>query len=206
MNDGHTLDKDSIRAAYDADVERRDAMVPAKWRTDIVDTFLARLPDGARVLELGCGTGQLARHVADAGFSVSAIDLSPGNIAAATARGVDARVADFSDLPFEDNSFDAAFAVQSLIHVPKGDLPDVHREIRRILTDGSILLSVTWGGESHEGPVEDEWLDPPRYFAFHTDEELLEIERPGFDVVDLSIVIATEHGAMRAQALTLEAS
>lgn len=205
MNNGYTLDKDSIREAYDADVERRDAMTPAKWRTDIIDAFLSRLPDDARVLELGCGTGQLAAHVVRAGFALSAIDLSPGNVAATADRGIEAKVADFSDLPYADGTFDAAFAVQSLIHVPKDDLPDVHREIRRVLTDGSVLLSVTWGGESHEGPVEDEWLDPPRYFAFHTDDELLAIERPGFEVVDMSIVMATEHDDMRAQVLTLTA-
>ena len=74
--------KDDLVAAYDSDVERRNAMTPAVWRTDIVDRFTesARELDAESVLELGCGTGQLARYVADKGFDVVAIDLSPENV------------------------------------------------------------------------------------------------------------------------------
>ncbi len=99
--------KDDLRKAYDADVERRAAMTPSSWRTNIVDSYIADLTaQGATsVLELGCGTGQLARYVSDAGFEVTAIDLSPANVKATHARGVEALEADFADLPFAENSF-----------------------------------------------------------------------------------------------------
>ena len=196
----------SLRTAYDADVERRDAMTPAAWRTDVIDGFLDRVPDRrSRVLELGCGTGQLAAHVAARGFSVTAIDLSPGNVEAARARGIDAMVADFASLPFPNGSFDGAFAMQSLIHVTTEDLPAVHAEARRVLVDRAPMTTITWGGDRHEGTLEDEWLDPPRFFNFFPDDEFLEIPRPGFEIVDLSIVTATEHDDLRAQVLTLQA-
>ena len=59
--------KDDLVAAYDSDVERRNAMTPAEWRTDIIDRFAesARALGAESVLELGCGTGELARYVAD---------------------------------------------------------------------------------------------------------------------------------------------
>ena len=200
-----TLDKEALSRAYDADVDRRNAMVPAAWRTDIIDDLLARLGEGAHVLELGCGTGQLAAYAQAKGFDVTAIDLSPGNVAATAARGIEAHVADFGSLPFASGSFDAAFAMQSFIHVPTGDLPGVHAEARRVLKADGYLTTITWGGERHEGPLDDEWLDPPRYFNFFPDDEFLRVERPGFDVIDLAIVNATEHDDLRAQVLTLRA-
>lgn len=199
--------KADLRAAYDADAERRDAMTPAPWRTAIVDDFLARArSEGATsVLELGCGTGQLARHAVDAGFALTAIDLSPGNVAAARRRGVDAIEADFADLPFADASFPAAFAFQSIIHVPHRELPGVMAEVRRVLADGALFLAVVWGGDRHSGPIEHEWLHPPRYFSFYPDDEIRSFEFPGFAWVDFSIRTDTEDSDLRAQVLLLRA-
>ncbi|MEE8457093.1 MAG: hypothetical protein V3S28_03510 [Acidimicrobiia bacterium] len=57
--------KDELKVAYDADVVRRDAMTPATWRTDILDQFVEdiRSKDAHSVLDLGCGTGQLAKYL-----------------------------------------------------------------------------------------------------------------------------------------------
>ena len=59
------------------------------------------------LLEIGAGSGHSAAFFAGEGFNVAAIDLSPLNIERCEAKGLDARVADFADLPFPDGSFDA---------------------------------------------------------------------------------------------------
>lgn len=153
--------KHDLRRAYDADVERRGAMTPATWRTDIVDRFAADMDEADlhSILDLGCGTGQLARRLLDLGLDVTAIDLSPENVAATVDRGVHARVADFASLPFSDNTFDAALAMNSLLHVPPNEFPGVLTEIARILRPGSLLLIIVWGGTDQQGPIDDEWLD-----------------------------------------------
>jgi SAM-dependent methyltransferase len=198
--------KEKLRTAYDADVERRNAMTPAPWRTDLIDRYSNPLLQGnaRHVLELGCGTGQLASHMSDLGLIVTAVDLSPANVAAARARGIDAVEADFADLPFDDASFDAAFAVHSLIHVPNDELPDVFVEIRRVLRQGTNLLMVVWGGERHEGAFEHEWLDPPRYFSFYTDEQVLALDTPGFEL-DSFETFEVDESELHVQALTLKA-
>lgn len=154
--------KDELRLAYDADVVRRDAMTPATWRTDILDQFAEdiRSRDAHSVLDLGCGTGQLAKYLADQDFDVAAIDLSPGNVDATRSRGVIAEVADFASLPFPDKSFDAAFAMNSLLHVPPEELSGVLTEISRVLVQGATLLIVVWGGSTQQGSIDREWLDP----------------------------------------------
>jgi SAM-dependent methyltransferase len=200
--------KNDLVAAYDADVERRDAMSLAGWRIEVTDTFAGRLnANGTEsVLELGCGTGQLAQYVSTLGFDVTAIDLSPGNIVAARARGVTAEVADFASLPFPDDSFDAALAVNSLLHVPPDELQGVLAEIARVLHSGATLTVVVWGGATRVGAVDDEWLDPPRYFASYTDDDLLAIETPGFTRFSFeTLPSVTEAQEFYPQILTLTA-
>jgi SAM-dependent methyltransferase len=200
--------KRDLVAAYDADVERRNAMIPATWRTEIVDEFASDLAtNGAKaVLELGCGTGQLAQYLGTLDLDVTAIDLSPGNVKAAMDRGVTAEVADFASLPFPDNTFDAALAVNSLLHVPPDELHEVLIEIARVLRRGATFMIIVWGGATREGTVEDEWLDPPRYFSSYTDDDLLALETPGFDHLTFEVLPSVEEGGdLYPQVLTLTA-
>jgi SAM-dependent methyltransferase len=187
--------KHDLVMAYDADVERRDAMTPAQWRIDTMDTFARSLEaENARaVLELGCGTGQLAQYFSTLGFDVRD-------------RGVTAEVADFASLPFPKATFDAAFAVNSLLHVPPAELRDVLSEIARVLRPGAVFMIVVWGGATREGTVGDEWLDPPRYFASYTDDDLLALETPGFTLAAFETLPAVEEGHdLYPQILTLTA-
>ena len=178
-------------------------MAPAQWRLEVATAFATRL-EGGRTIELGCGTGQLARYLADSGLTVTAIDLSPANVEATRARGVDAIEADFADLPFDDASFDGAFAMHSLLHVPEDELGDVFREIRRVVQPRSPFLMVVWGGVRHEGPFAHEWLDPPRYFSLYTDEQIIALDKPGFELEEFE-TIDTDESELHAQVLTLRA-
>ncbi|MFV1970243.1 MAG: methyltransferase domain-containing protein [Acidimicrobiia bacterium] len=201
--------KDDLARAYDSDVERRGAVTPDTWRTDIVDRFANDIRAvGARsVLELGCGTGQLARHLADQDFDVTAIDLSVANVEATQKRGIEAQVADFASLPFPDDSFDGAFAINSLLHVPPKELDGVFAEIARVLHRSAPLLVVVWGGINQQGPIEDEWLSPPRYFSTYTDKALLALSTPGFDFKTFEGLDVSEGSHdLHSQVLTLEAT
>jgi SAM-dependent methyltransferase len=200
--------KEDLVTAYDADAERRGRMAPAGWRTDILDTFAEDLnaTNAQTILELGCGTGQLARYLVDLDFDVTAIDLSPANIEETRARGVPALVADFASLPFPDDSFDAALAVNSLIHVPPDELSTVFIEIARVLRPDARFLMVVWGGITEEGFVDSEWLDPPRYFSSYSDEDLLGLDTPGFKHTSFETVDVVEgNKALCSQVLTLTA-
>jgi len=95
-----------------------------------------------RVLEVGCGEGELAARVAlEPGVEVVAVDQSERMVELARARGVDARVADVQELPFEDASFDVAIAAWMLYHVP--DLDRGLAELARVLRPGGRLVAAT---------------------------------------------------------------
>lgn len=104
-----------------------------------VDEVLRGAPD--RVLEVGCGEGELAERLASVVSEVVAIDQSPRMVELTRKRGVDARVADVQELPFPDASFDAVLAAWMLYHVP--DLDRGLSEIRRVLRPGGRLVATT---------------------------------------------------------------
>jgi SAM-dependent methyltransferase len=95
-----------------------------------------------KVLEVGCGPGEAAARVQrELGADVVAIDISPRMVELARARGVDARVGDVQELPFEDCSFDCALAAWMLYHVPEVDR--ALQELARVVRPGGRLVAVT---------------------------------------------------------------
>jgi SAM-dependent methyltransferase len=105
----------------------------------------SRLPEGARVIDLGCGGGHVSYAVAPHVGSVVAYDFSPEMVAAVTAeagrRGlanVTARQGPAEALPFPDASFDAIFCRYTAHHW--ADVRLALREARRVLKPGGIAV------------------------------------------------------------------
>ena len=86
---------------------------------------------GERILDLGCGDGALTEKLVAAGAQVVAVDASEAQVAAARARGLDARVARGEALPFAAE-FDAVFSNAALHWMRDADavLTSVHRALR----------------------------------------------------------------------------
>ncbi len=95
------------------------------------------LPKGGRVLEVGCGTGALARRLLDLGFSVAAVDRDPDAVRAARDRGVPAVEADF--LTFRGGPFDAVLFTRSLHHIHPLEL--ALDRAHALLAPGGTLLA-----------------------------------------------------------------
>ena len=104
-----------------------------------MQALAALLPDGGRVLDLGCGPGHYAEWFARRGFAVEALDASAEMVALAAARpGVRARQGRFEDLP-DGPTYDAIWANFSLLHVPRADLPGLIMRVKRALIPGGLL-------------------------------------------------------------------
>jgi ubiquinone/menaquinone biosynthesis C-methylase UbiE len=144
-------DPDVVRSQYATEtglIARRSIYetIEGQQAPEVVFEAIAeRAP--ARVLEVGCGPGELAQRVAEElGAEVVAVDISERMVELARGRGVDADVGDVQALSFEDASFDCVVAAWVLFHVP--DLDRGVAEIARVLEPGGALVAAT-NGERH---------------------------------------------------------
>ncbi|OEC98075.1 MULTISPECIES: class I SAM-dependent methyltransferase [unclassified Rhizobium] len=113
-----------------------------------LDAFLATLPAGAAILELGCGAGQDAAYMFSHGFDVTPTDRSAQLAREAEKRlGKPVRVMRFEDLDATE-IFDGIWAEASLLHVPRSALPDIFDRILRALKSGGIFHASFKAGEA----------------------------------------------------------
>ncbi len=104
--------------------------------------WLAAQP-GERILDLGCGDGQLTERLAAAGALVRGVDASAQMVAAARARGVDAEEGNAEALPHADAEFDAVFSNAALHWVRNQDA--MIRDVRRVLRSGGRFVAEMGG-------------------------------------------------------------
>jgi SAM-dependent methyltransferase len=116
------------------------------WEGMWTEPFVVPLREaGVRtILELGCGTGNDAARLADAGYSVTAIDLSGEAVGQARARyGSRAKfvVADMTErLPFPGGGFDAVMSNVAIHMFPDGVTRAVFAEVGRLVRPAGLFL------------------------------------------------------------------
>lgn len=110
-----------------------------KWKTQGFKKFL----------DLGCGLGRHSIFMADKGFDVTAVDLSDTAVsfteewADREGLNVNTVVSDFTNIPFEDNSFDCIMAYNVIYHTDTNGFIAALREIKRVLRpNGEIFLTL----------------------------------------------------------------
>lgn len=139
--------------------DRYDAvMVPVIFRPWAME-LIARAPpwDGAKILDLACGTGAVTRTIVDSGIvpgSLTGVDMSDGMLSvaskAAQDRGIEANwiQADAGALPFGEGQFDLAYCQQALQFFP--DRAGALRELHRCLAPGGrVAFCVSTGLEEN---------------------------------------------------------
>jgi demethylmenaquinone methyltransferase/2-methoxy-6-polyprenyl-1,4-benzoquinol methylase len=144
-----TLPADSVRAMFDRIAGVYDLMntvmtagLHHRWRERAVD--LARVGPGSSALDVATGTGDLAIELASRGADVIGSDFSEGMLAKARLKAhLRWEQADAMNLPYEDNSFDAAtvgFGARNF-----GDLDRGLREMVRVVRPGGrvVVLEIT---------------------------------------------------------------
>ena len=145
----------------------------AAWRERIVgdpreewaDELVARLTDGARVLELGCGAGSPETRRLAQRFAVTGVDISPRQVERARAAIPEAEFvcADSTELEVPDASYDAVASFYVFNHVPRELLAPLLEKIHAWLVPGAWLLTAF--GQSDNPGWTGEWLGAPTFFA-----------------------------------------
>jgi ubiquinone/menaquinone biosynthesis C-methylase UbiE len=116
---------------------------------DLEVELVARYGTSADVLECGCGTGLLLERFARFAHAAKGIDLSPGMLEKARARGLDVREGSVTRLPFGDASFDVTCSFKVLAHVP--DIRGALREMARVTRSGGVVIAEFYNPWSFRG-------------------------------------------------------
>ncbi|WP_076258337.1 class I SAM-dependent methyltransferase [Intrasporangium flavum] len=160
-----------LRAYYDAEMAERDVRPLGEQREAHVAGFAALCTEQRRasVLEVGCGAGRDGRILAAAGLGYTGVDLSRAAVELCRAHGLEAHLASALDLPFEDDTFEAAWTMSTLMHLEGDGIVRALAEVRRVVRPGGLLEIGVWGGDEAR-----EWVDEGgRYFRSRTDAELV---------------------------------
>jgi SAM-dependent methyltransferase len=180
-----------VESGYDRIAETyrtRNATWP-NARTPYVQLLLDRLPEGAVVLELGCGTGEPVARILATHFAVTGVDISGQSIALAREAVPNATFlrADMASLEFPPASFDAVIAFYSIIHLPREEHAPLLGKIAAWLRpDGLFIASL--GASATEHGYEADWHGAAMFWSHFDSETNRELVR----AVGLEIERATE--------------
>ncbi len=150
--------------------------------------FMARLPRGADIADLGCGPARDAATFAEAGYRVTGLDRSAGMLAIA-AGALPGRVAqaDLRSLPLATGSLDGIWCCAALLHVPQDQTVMVLGEMRRVLRRGGHLALVTALGDGARLETVPYAPDRQRWFFYRDPARLPEqLPAAGLQVLDMT--------------------
>jgi SAM-dependent methyltransferase len=103
-------------------------------------------------------------------------------------KGLNARQLDFYHMDFPAETFDAVFALNCLLHVPKAKLECVLTGIHTVMKPGGLFFFGVYGGQDSEGVWEKDSYEPKRFFAMYEDEAITSVVRRTFQLVDFHAV------------------
>jgi len=185
-----------VASGYDAMIDTWEA-----WKAEIEDDprvdwcreLLDRLPEGARVVELGCGGGTDETRSLSARFRLTGVDLSEAQLARARERVPEAEYlhADLTTVEFPAGTLWAVASFYVLNHVPRELLAPLFGRIRTWLCPGGLLLA-TLGATDLPGWTGD-FLGAPSYFSgFPPETNRRLLSDAGFTLVRDEVVTIRE--------------
>ena len=125
-----------IRYIFDSIATSYDSITSSYAVGRRVEFFVAHAR--GKCLEVGAGTGSISRALFEAGYEVSATDISPNMVEEMKKKGISAVVCDAEQLPFPDASFDTVVSSEMLYYL---DSPAKFlKEAKRVLKPGGMLL------------------------------------------------------------------
>lgn len=146
---------EGIRESYDwiADDYAREIYGELQHKPfdrQLLDRFAARIAGRGQVCDMGCGPGQVARYLRDAGAEGFGVDLSPRMVELARRLNPDIpfREGNMMALDLAEGTLAGIAAFYAIVNIPEESLPSVFREMHRVLApDGLLLVAFHLGHE-----------------------------------------------------------
>jgi SAM-dependent methyltransferase len=144
----------SIRESYDRLAEEYARRIFSELQhkpadRKLLECFAAEVAGRGEVCDMGCGPGQIARYLRDAGASVFGLDLSPRMLEEARRLNPDIsfREGDMMALDLPDGTLAGIAAFYAIVNLPSESLLMVFQEMARALQPGGLLLLAFHAGD-----------------------------------------------------------
>lgn len=183
------------RSYYDEFAERYEDRRHHGYHA-LVDTLesdlVLPLARGARVLEAGCGTGLILSRIAPVTTQAIGLDLSPGMLSKARARGLDVVQGSVTELPFPDEHFDLVYSFKVLAHVER--IERAMQELARVVRPGGHVMAEFYNPWSLRGlvkqlkpatPISHATTDEAVYTRYDTLSDVRRYLPPSLQVADV---------------------
>jgi ubiquinone/menaquinone biosynthesis C-methylase UbiE len=171
---------------------------------ELLDRLADQVRGRGRVCDLGCGPGHIARYLHERGVPVVGVDLSPEMIARARQLNPEITFIEGNMLALEvpDRAWAGIAAFYSIIHIPRANVVQALREMKRVLQPGGVLLIAFHIGD--QTVHLDEWWGKQvsvDFFFFQTREMLAFLQTASFatlEVIERDPYPGVEHQSRRA--------
>jgi ubiquinone/menaquinone biosynthesis C-methylase UbiE len=152
---------------------------------ELLNRFALDVRGRGEICDMGCGPGQIARFLHDAGATVFGLDLSPGMLEQARKLNPDIRfrAGNMLALELEDQSLAGIAAFYAIVNLPEESLSLVFREMHRVLQpSGLLLLTFHLGNEVVQ--VQELWGRPVtmEFFYFQPSAIRQYLEAAGLEI------------------------
>lgn len=145
--------------------------------------FLKYIPQGGKILDLGCGSGRDTKHFLEKGYDVVAVDGSIEMVKLSTEyTGKKTLHMTFQEIDFEEE-FDGIWACASLLHVRRDEISSILYKIYRALKPNGVFYASFKYGDK------EEYRDDGRFFNYYDEKSFSElIKKLGyFDILEILI-------------------
>lgn len=214
-DDDHDIDETAFIENYWTEVWNRQGgpksetgKIATKDEYKVISPFLKQLPQGARILDGGCGLGDWTAFLTQQGYDCVGLDLSRETVAKLhdIFPDVTFKAGDIRHTEFEANSFDAYFSWGVFEHFEHGMRPCIDEAYRVLKPGGYLFISVPYDNLRHALRAAFDWREKKqakrqdrRFYQWRlTRGELRdEISAGGFDVQKVS-TIHKRQGVLRS--------
>lgn len=153
----------------------------------VKNMFISKLPERAKVLDVGCGPGTFTKLLRDNSFDVIGIDTSKEmlKIARKKVTKVKFKLMDMKKTPFPDDYFDGIISAYSLIHIPTFEIVPTLFEFKRILKNNGLLYAICQKGQPDRIVDDPDMPSEKMFLNFFTRKRLnILLVQTGFTVLE----------------------